>query len=107
MELIKGHVFFIVMKLSKPKGVLLMRSAKEAGNFPYDANTVCYFEVDGSGNVSQLYHKNKSDKPGILQAYQRVMNKETTLYAVWPGKWSSDLFSIDDLDAFAKAFDFM
>jgi hypothetical protein len=50
---------------------------------------------------------NKSDRLKILETYQRVMNKTTTLYAVWPGKWSSDLFIIDDLGAFAKAFNFI
>lgn len=82
-----------------------MRSAKEAGHFPYEASTVCYFEVDEHGALSQLYHKNKLDRPRVQQTYQRVINKETTLYAVWPGRWSSDLFIIDDLDAFTKAFD--
>lgn len=81
-----------------------MKSAKDAGNFPYCASTVCYFEVDKSGNVSQLYHKNKSDRAEVLEAYHRVFNKTTTLFAVWPGNWRSDLFIIDDLDAFAKAF---
>lgn len=84
-----------------------MRSAKETDNFPYGVSTVCYFEVDKNGNVSQVYHKNKSDRAKVLEAYQRVMNKTTTLYAVWPGNWSSDLFIIDDLDAFAKAFTFI
>ncbi|HCS73611.1 MAG TPA: hypothetical protein DIW17_07040 [Clostridiales bacterium] len=81
-----------------------MRSAKATDNFPYEMSTVCYFEVDKNGDVSQVYHKNKSDRPKVLEAYQRAMNKTTTLYAVWPGRWSSDLFIIDDLDAFAKAF---
>jgi len=84
-----------------------MRSAKEVDNFPYSSSTVCYFEVDKNGNVSQVYHKNKSDRPSVLEAYQRVMNKTTTLYAVWPGNYRSDLFIIDDLNAFAKAFNFI
>jgi len=82
-----------------------MRSAQEAGNFPYKMSTVCYFEVDENGSLSQVYQKNKSDRPKVLEAYQRAINKTATLYAVWPGRWSSDLFIIDDLDAFAKAFD--
>ncbi|MGR7942911.1 hypothetical protein ACU063_00420 [Paenibacillus sp. M.A.Huq-81] len=84
-----------------------MRSAKSVDNFPYIIGTVCYFEVDKNGNVSQVYHKNKSDRPKLLETYYRVYNKTTTLYAVWPGNWSSDLFIIDDLDAFAKAFNFI
>jgi hypothetical protein len=84
-----------------------MRSAKETNNFPYDMSIICYFEVDKNGNVSQVYHKNKSNRPEILEAYERAMNNTTTLYAVWPGNWSSDLFIIDDLDSFAKAFNFI
>lgn len=82
----------------------MMRSAREAGNFPYGVSTICYFEVDKSGIVSQVYHKNKSDRPQLLESYYRVKNNTTTLYAVWPGSWRSDLFIIDDLDAFAKEF---
>lgn len=84
-----------------------MRSVKEADNFPYGMSKVCYFEVDKNGVVSQVYHKNKSDRLKLLETYQRVMNKTTMLYAVWPGNWSSDLFIIDDLEAFAKAFNFI
>lgn len=79
-----------------------MRSAKESDNFPYGMSTICYFEVDKNGNVSQVPHKNKSDRAMVLEAYQRAINKATTLYAVWPGQWRSDLFIIDDLDTFAK-----
>jgi len=82
-----------------------MRSSKESDNFPYSMSTVCYFEVEKKGNVSQVRHKNKSDRPKVLEAYQKAVNKDTTLYAVWPGNWSSDLFIIDDLDSLAKSFD--
>lgn len=81
-----------------------MRSAKE-NNFPYKMSTICYFEVDKDGNVSQVPHKNKSDWARLLEVYQRAIDKTITLYAVWPGNWSSDLFIIDDLDVFAKEFD--
>ena len=81
-----------------------MRSAKE-NNFPYKMSTICYFEVDKDGNVSQVPHKTKSDRVKLLEVYQRAINKTITLYAVWPGNWSSDLFIIDDLDTFAKDFD--
>ncbi|WP_141136714.1 hypothetical protein [Paenibacillus herberti] len=61
-----------------------MKRAKETDNFPYGLSTVCYFEVDKTGAVSQVHHKNKSDRPKVLEAYQRAMNKTTVLYAVWP-----------------------
>ncbi|MEW9125156.1 MAG: hypothetical protein AB2421_20770, partial [Thermotaleaceae bacterium] len=79
-----------------------MRSSKESNNFPYRMDTICYFEVDKNGNVSQVLHKNKSDRAKVLEAYQRAKDKTITLYAVWPGHWRSDLFIIDDVDAFAK-----
>ena len=82
-----------------------MRSAKEAGEFPYKMSTVCYFEVYKDGKVCQIPHKNKSDLNGVREAYERVSKGITTLYAVWPGNWSSDLFIIDDLEAFASKFD--
>lgn len=79
-----------------------MRSAKENNNFPYSMSTICYFEVDKDGNVSQVPHKNKSDRTKVIEVYQRAIDKTITLYAVWPGNWSSDLFIIDDLDTFAE-----
>lgn len=81
-----------------------MRSAKE-NDFPYKMSTICYFEVDKNGNVLQVPHKNKLDQARLLEMYQRAIDKTITLYAVWPGNWSSDLFIIDDLNAFAKEFD--
>ena len=81
-----------------------MRKASETGNFPYEMSTICYFEVDRNGIVSQIPHKNKSDRPGVFEAYKNAINKTSALYAVWPGNWKSDLFIIDDLSEFAKAF---
>ncbi len=82
-----------------------MRSAKN-NDFPYRLSTVCYFEVYDDGKVVQIPHKNKSDQEGVYQAFLRARTHTTTLYAVWPGRWSSDLFIIDDLDEFAKHFEF-
>lgn len=83
-----------------------MRSAKEADNFPYSMSTVCYFEVYKDGKISQIKHKNKSDLPELYEAYKRALNKITTIYAVWPGNWRSDLFIIDDLKKFINSFNF-
>ena len=59
-----------------------MRSSKETEGFPYGSNRICYIELFATGEIKQLatYH----DK----------------LFAVWPGQWRSDLFIIDDLEAF-------
>ena len=81
-----------------------MRSAKEEGFFPYNLKLLCYIEIFNDGTVKQIPHINKSDREYVRQAYERVLAGQSSLYAVWPGKWSSDLFIIDDLSAFAKAF---
>ncbi|MBS4784544.1 MAG: hypothetical protein KH009_00355 [Clostridiales bacterium] len=83
-----------------------MRSAAATENFPYRMSTVCYIEVEPNGQVSQVPHKNKSDLPGVKRAWERAVNGESALYAVWPGQWSSDLFAIDDLERFAEEFGF-
>ena len=84
-----------------------MRSAKGAGNFPYRMSTVCYFEVYDDGKVVQIPHKNKCHLDGVREAFIRADKGITKLYAVWPGNWSSDLFIIDDLEAFAESFDLL
>jgi len=77
-----------------------MRSAKEQDYFPYTMPTVCYIFVDNDGVVKQVPHVTDD----IRQAYCDVVNGSGTLYAVWPGKYRSDIFIIDDLDAFAVGF---
>jgi len=71
------------------------RSAAAAGNdFPYDSRKTCYIEVGEDGSVSQ----------GVdAQACQRAVAGTSRLFAVWPGDHSSDLFAVDDLDAYAHA----
>ncbi len=73
-----------------------MRSAKEAGCFPYGSKLVCYIEVFPNGEVRQI-----STKAEKKEALQNVLSDKSKLFAVWPGQWRSDLFLIDDLEAFA------
>jgi hypothetical protein len=40
----------------------------------------------------------------ICRAYRSAIEKKIRILAVWPGNYRSDLFEIDDLDAFADAF---
>ena len=72
-----------------------MRSAKEAGCFPYRSKVVCYMEVFPNGEVKQL-----STKAERLDAYFDAYGGTSKIIAVWLGQWRSDLFIIDDLDAF-------
>lgn len=84
-----------------------MRKASDVDDFPYMMKTICYFSVDKTGEVTQLPHANASDRLRFSEAYKQTVSQDATLYAVWPGKWTSDLFIIDDLDAFSSAFKFV
>ena len=77
-----------------------MRSTKETPDFPYALNNICYIETAKDGSVSQIQHS----KDGILSAYTKAKSGEVDIYAVWPGKYRSDLFIVDDLDSFAGAY---
>ncbi len=74
-----------------------MRSAKETGCFPYRSKLVCYMELTEDGNIKQL-----SLKTEMVTAYYNALAGKSKILAVWPGNWRSDLFIIDDLDAFRE-----
>src|SRR5258708_2412251 len=75
------------------------RSANSLGkDFPYTSPTVCYVEVAEDGSVTWGREDARC---------QRAVAGKSRLYAVWPGKWSSHLFEIDDLDECARAFGVM
>lgn len=75
-----------------------MRSAKKETYFPYGEKTTCYILVSNDGSVKQV-----STKAELSDAYSVAIAKKALLYAVWPGKYRSDLFQIDDLEVFADA----
>lgn len=77
-----------------------MKFSKDCEYFPYSSKLVCYFEADQYGNISQLDHTEQA----ISAAYQKAIQKQTKIYAVWPGNYRSDLFEINDLNALADAF---
>ena len=77
-----------------------MRSAKEAGCFPYSSQVVCFMELFPNGEIKQL--NNDVDK---FEAYSNANQGKSKIVAVWPGKWRSDLFIIDDLESFVDAID--
>lgn len=71
------------------------RSAADVGkDFPYRSPTTCFIEVHHDGKVTQ---------GGGREAYDRARSGQSRLFAVWPGQWRSDLFSIDNLDEYARA----
>lgn len=70
------------------------RSAGAMGTeFPYKLRTMCYIEVSKDGSVSW---------GDGADAYHRAVRGKSSLYAVWPGEYSSHLFHIDDLDEYAR-----
>lgn len=77
-----------------------MRSAKNCKEFPYTLKTLCYIEVFSDGSVKQVSPKISEVEP----AYNNLINNKSTLYAVWPGNYSSDLFIIDDPNLLADAY---
>ncbi len=68
-----------------------MRKASEQEYFPYGSKLVCYIELTKDKEIRQVqnYVQEKRD------AYYRVKNDGSKLYAVWPGQYRSDLFEID------------
>jgi len=84
-----------------------MRSASSVEHFPYKNSTNCYIEVFPDGTVRNIAHKNKSELNEIEAVYTRICNRESRLFCAWPGKYSTNLFEIDDLNAFADAFGFI
>lgn len=66
--------------------------------FPYKLGAMCYIEVLANGEVR--FGKDH-------EAYKRALAGQSRLYAAWPGQWRSDLFAIDDLTPYARAFGIM
>ncbi len=74
------------------------RSAKAVEHFPYKSKLLCYIEVMSNGTVKDVsYSQHKRE------ALENVKSGESRLFAVWPGQWRSDLFKIDDIEAFAAS----
>lgn len=72
------------------------RSASALGaDFPYTLQTMCYIEIGAAGDVK--FGRDAG-------TYERARSGAVRLFAVWPGQWRSDLFAIDDLDEYARAF---
>lgn len=86
-------------------GEIDMRSVKEAGTaFNFKNPIHCYFSVDSNGVVTQLPHKNKGDRPELWRAISAAKEGKITIYCTWAGRYSTDLFIVDDLDSMLKEF---
>lgn len=78
-----------------------MRSAKEQAAFPIAALLYAILKF------SRTEHKAAHHKNEKLNAYVNANSGKSTIYAVWPGKWHSDLFIIDDLEAYHEEQDLL
>ena len=67
--------------------------------FPYTSKSVCFIEQTPDGKISQVPNY-VSDKRAV---YYRVKYEGSKLFAAWPGNWTTDLFEIDDIEAYGKA----
>lgn len=76
----------------------MARSSKDSEAFPYGhSGLVCYMELK-DGALLQL-----GAREVMRDAVQRALAGDSEIYAVWPGRWRSDLFIIDDLPSLAAA----
>lgn len=71
----------------------------EYDKFPYDSKHVCFIELKSDGTIEQVYNY-VNDKRSV---YYRVKYEGSKLYAAWPGQWETDLFEIDDIEAYGIA----
>ena len=78
-----------------------MRKSSEVENeeFPYDSKYVCFIEQTKDGEVKDV-GTCVGDRRSV---YYRVKYEGSKLFCVWPGEWRSDLFLIDDIEAYGKA----
>ena len=77
-----------------------MRRTKEEEFFPYTEKTTCFIEVSSGGTVRQV----SCNKSEMEEACALAKEGRTALYAVWPGRYRSDLFIVDDIEALSDAY---
>lgn len=73
-------------------------SSVNGEDFPYGSSSVVYVEIAPDGSISQ----GKPSRNALLRAY----NGESRMFAIWTGKWSSNMFEVDDLDRCALEMGF-
>jgi hypothetical protein len=73
-----------------------MRKTSECADqpFPYSLSTICYIFADKLGNVYQL-----PNDMSFENAFQIASLDNGKIIAIWPGKYRTDAFEVDDLKA--------
>ncbi len=67
--------------------------------FPYDlASLMCYLFISPSGETFQL-----PNDISFKDAYDKAVTNKGKILVIWPGKWRTDAFEVDDLHEFGLA----
>lgn len=78
-----------------------MRKVSENKEFPFLSTSLCYYELINNELVNL-----DRDEELLQKAYERCKNNNSKLYVSWHGMHRTDMFEIDDLPSFARAFHF-
>ncbi|QIK57953.1 hypothetical protein G7059_08905 [Erysipelothrix sp. HDW6A] len=78
----------------------MVKKASEVEFFPYNSRHNCYMVINDNGKLEQIQH----GVDNMKELYEKVKNNDSDLYIVWPGRYRSDLFIVDNLELFAEAF---
>lgn len=81
-----------------------MRHTSEVKEFPYQSSGICYLTLNKYGELTEV---NSNDHTAMKELYQRLIHQECELYTVLPKASSGRLYLVDDLPAFAKAFELL
>lgn len=77
-----------------------MRRASEVDGFPYNSRRNCYIIINENGELEQIRYTVQAMK----DLYTQVVNNNLNIFIVWPGNYTSDIFLVDDMNAFGRAF---
>jgi len=67
------------------------------GKFPVTDGTICYWAIAEDGTMTWI-----DNHEHLAHWLQRAVRGEVSVFAVWPGKYRSDMFYIDDPEKFAE-----
>ena len=73
-----------------------MRLTSENPEFPWQMQTVSYI------CIADNEPKQIGADITARDAYKMAVDDKAKIIAVWPGRWRSDAFLVDNLDIFAK-----
>lgn len=80
-----------------------MRKVSEVTNipFPFNDSTCCPIYISKDGSFHQIY------KGKELEYYNSAKEGSGNIIIVWPGKYRSDAFLVDDIEQYGRAKGFV